>query len=381
MSNILYKVRLQTKILLRRFKERSAKPPKISAPHYIVIGATTLLGDLMMMAPLIKATHWHYPNAKITLVVRTPYQALAEQMIGVDHVIAMPGVKRYRWLKTFEKALQACDLAIVPFEAKLIPLFYAAGVKNILSFPDPKGRHAYQIHQTMAVPSQVQHLSLLMLQLLPPVNDLTILKAPYLISDEADLPASVKGLDYIVIHPGAGGKNRAWPLAYYASVADQLVAWGYTVVLTGAPHEQPLTTTIKNNMITQGGLDLCGRLSLPQLASLLKKAALVIGPDTGVLHLARAVEAPNLALLGGAQRELYAPQGDLYEAEKSKFLYIDGLNCRNLTGLFGYVIPGVSNCNRPACLFEDHPCMKKITVEAVLEKVKEFPHVHVVELV
>ncbi len=373
MSKLLYQLRLQFRILMRRFKAFFFKAPPVTDIRHIVIGATTLLGDLVMTAPLIRATQWQYPQAKIFVLVRPGCKELAECIPEVHQAIVVQ-FNDPAWLNIFIQQAQHWDLAIVPFETKLIPLFYGAGIKTIRSFPDPKGRHNDQIHQKIAIPDKVQHLSLLMLQLLAPIDILPELKTPHLIPKAADLLPLLKNTEYIVIHPGAGGETRRWPLEHYAHIADHFAALNYNIVLSGAQNEQELTTGIAKAMKLKNVLDLSGKTSLPELAALLKNAVLVIGPDTGALHLARALDTYSLTLLGSSQAELFAPHPKLHDLNKSKFLYIPDLPCRDKKTVFHYAIPGVRKCDRKRCLLIEHPCMRQISVESVLTVLKEFSH-------
>ena len=58
-----------------------------------------------------------------------------------------------------------------------------------------------------------------------------------------------------------------------------------------------------------GAIDLVGRLTLPQVAALLSRAALFIGNDSGLMHLAAAAGAPTLGLFGPTPADEYGPCG------------------------------------------------------------------------
>jgi len=56
-------------------------------------------------------------------------------------------------------------------------------------------------------------------------------------------------------------------------------------------------------------IDLCGALSLPEAAACLARAALFVGNDSGLMHLAAAAGAPTLGLFGPTPAEEYGPAG------------------------------------------------------------------------
>jgi ADP-heptose:LPS heptosyltransferase len=87
---------------------------------------------------------------------------------------------------------------------------------------------------------------------------------------------------------------RRWPLERYAELATELDGLGYRVVLTGNRADGWVRGAFRN----VAALDLIGATDLPALAALLRHCALVIGHDSGPLHLARLVGVPVVVLLG-----------------------------------------------------------------------------------
>jgi len=114
---------------------------------------------------------------------------------------------------------------------------------------------------------------------------------------------------YVVIHPGAGAAVKLWEPASWAVVARGLHERGATVLVTGGPGEEALTAAV---VAAAGGVavDLGGRTSFGVLAGLLAQADLVLGPDSGPLHLAVAVGTPTIHLFGPADPVLFGPWGD-----------------------------------------------------------------------
>lgn len=113
----------------------------------------------------------------------------------------------------------------------------------------------------------------------------------------------------VVLHPGTGGPAKLWFAERWAAVADALQAAGALVVLTGGPDEQALVADVAARMRT-GALSLAGQTSVGQLAALLRRAALVLGVDSGPLHLAAAQGAPTLHLYGPGDAGRFGPWGD-----------------------------------------------------------------------
>jgi heptosyltransferase-2/heptosyltransferase-3 len=81
------------------------------------------------------------------------------------------------------------------------------------------------------------------------------------------------------------------------------------VVLTGGPEEEALVAAVAACM-PEAPLALAGRTSVGQLAALLRRADLVLGVDSGPLHLAAAQGAPTIHLYGPGDAGRFGPWGD-----------------------------------------------------------------------
>lgn len=104
------------------------------------------------------------------------------------------------------------------------------------------------------------------------------------------------GPPIVVLHPGAGDPRRHWPTAGFAAVGDALAQAGARVaVIGGRPDERPLVDAVAGEM-KEPALNLAGRLSLGGLAGLLSRSAVVVGNDSGPLHLAHAVGARTVGV-------------------------------------------------------------------------------------
>lgn len=106
-----------------------------------------------------------------------------------------------------------------------------------------------------------------------------------------DLPA-VAGLPAhpVVVHPGADAEARAYPR--WAEVVALLTDQGHDVVVTGGPDERELTAAVAGGR----ALDLGGRLSVAELAGVLREADVLAVGNTGPAHLAAAVGTPVVSL-------------------------------------------------------------------------------------
>jgi heptosyltransferase-2/heptosyltransferase-3 len=113
----------------------------------------------------------------------------------------------------------------------------------------------------------------------------------------------------VVLHPGTGGPAKLWFPERWAAVADALVGAGARLALTGGPGEEPLVEAVAARMGVRP-LTLAGQTTVGQLAALLRRAAFVLGVDSGPLHLAAAQGVPTVHLYGPGDAQRFGPWGD-----------------------------------------------------------------------
>ncbi|HEY1229273.1 MAG TPA: glycosyltransferase family 9 protein, partial [Ramlibacter sp.] len=100
-----------------------------------------------------------------------------------------------------------------------------------------------------------------------------------------------------------------WPLESYAALVQALLARGVQVVLTGSggARDQACIAPLRSLGAAPQLLDVSGRLDFNQLAGLLGRAALYVGPDTSVSHLAASAGVPTIAVFGPTNPQRWAP--------------------------------------------------------------------------
>jgi lipopolysaccharide heptosyltransferase II len=156
----------------------------------------------------------------------------------------------------------------------------------------------------------------------------------------------------IAIHPGSGTWVKHWGEEKWASVADALAAQlDAAIVFTGGDHELPLAHRILGHM-RQPACIMVGETRVGSLAALYARASLVLGPDSGPLHLAAAVGTPTVSLFGPADPLEFGSWG----SPQKHIMLWSNIGCRPCRILdWGGDAP------------ENHPCVREITVGQVLD--------------
>jgi ADP-heptose:LPS heptosyltransferase len=108
-----------------------------------------------------------------------------------------------------------------------------------------------------------------------------------------------------VLHVGASTPLKQWPPDRWRRLAERIASHGYTIVLSAGPGEDAIIDEIdpRGEWIRYAGV-----LTLPQLWHLLKGAAGLVCPDTGIAHLGRLIGVPTVALFGPGSAFLSGPE-------------------------------------------------------------------------
>jgi heptosyltransferase-1 len=111
---------------------------------------------------------------------------------------------------------------------------------------------------------------------------------------------------FVVLSPGAGWGAKQWPAERYGALVRALADDGYEVLVNHSPAEKTLADQVK---LASDGDAQPIECSVSELIALLRRAKLVVGGDTGPVHLAAALEVPVLALYGPTDPKRTGPFG------------------------------------------------------------------------
>ncbi len=151
----------------------------------------------------------------------------------------------------------------------------------------------------------------------------------------------------IAIHSGSPIALKRWNSERYAELADWLIAQKRAQILfVGVKDEIPLISQIQNLMRGKA-INIAGKTSIAQLASILHICNVFIGNDSGPMHLAAAVGTQTIGLYGPSDPKRFGPVGDKCQTIQKK------LDC--------------PPCLGPTCRFGTEGCMSKIQVADVIQ--------------
>lgn len=312
---------LAARWLDRALRQNPHVPIEEADIQRIVVIKPCCLGDMLMATPALRALTQTYPDAVLSVVTDAWTRPAIETSPRVDHIIPFPESGGFRtavqlgWnLRQYHFDMGiSLDRSPVPALALRI-----AGIP-IRSGIDSNGRGIGLTHRV--VPETDQHETQLYLSTMEALGIENLTEYPeYHVPDDAVRQARAlvptnSERPLVVVHPG-GAVNpgvamleKRWPATSFGELASLLLQEaGATVVLVGAESDRNAVETTKQ--FAHGPvIDLCGQLSLGELAGLVRESDLYVGNDSGTTHLASAVGTPVVAIFGPTSPNRYRPLG------------------------------------------------------------------------
>lgn len=333
------------------------------SPSKILIVGPAWIGDMMMAQSLFKVIRQRKSSTQIDVLASAWTLPLLARMPEVDNTIEMPlghgkialGV-RYKLGKFL--APQGYKQAIIlpnSFKSALIPLF--AGIPERTGW---RGEMRYgllndiRLLQERRYPRMVDRY----VALGYPANAPLPTETPYpqLVIDPARQPQLLtkfrlqRERPLLILCPGAEyGPAKRWPEQYYAAVAAQKIAEGWQVWLLGSAKDQPVAETIREQLDEARQTHCCNLAGITQLdeaIDLMAMADAVITNDSGLMHIAAALQRPMVVIYGSTSPQFTPPL-----AKRVKIVSIP-VDC--------------GPCFKRECPHQHHRCLKDLPPEKVL---------------
>jgi len=273
------------------------------------------IGDLVFSLPLLASLRQHYPGAEIVSILNPGLVDLLEDSPSVDRLMPKRDGLRARLGLMRDLRRLAPDLLIClprSEEAFLLTMFSRAAIKaGFANFP---------WDMTLDVKERIEghnswHNNAKLLKAL----GIPIAQDSYvgLLRVRDGQPPSGLPARYAVISAGASSRRliKAWDEDKFAQLIVRLHRrCDLSAVLVGGADSRACNESIRGLAVGRFGaaqdgiIDLSGRLSLKELVAVLEQAELFVGIDSGVMHLASALDLPVVGLFGPTDPFYVGPQ-------------------------------------------------------------------------
>jgi predicted lipopolysaccharide heptosyltransferase III len=161
---------------------------------------------------------------------------------------------------------------------------------------------------------------------------------------------AIEAEPFAVIHPAAAYATKQWAASNFARIADALARQNLNIVAISAPSEVAVVEAVRQDS-TADILPLTN-LSLPEVTALLARARLFVGNDSGIAHMAAAVETPAVVVFGSSNTAHWQP----WARAPAEFV-LEEMECQPCHGYF---------CEK----FEQPECIKRVPVDRVMAAVE-----------
>jgi len=334
----------------------------------ILIVGPSWVGDMVMAQSLFKVLKQHNPDTVIDVLAPAWSLPLLERMPEVNRGVVMPlghgklGLgERYRLGKSLrsERYLRA---VVLPNSLKSAIVPWAAGIPKRTGY---RGEMRSGLLNDMRVldkkqlPMTVQRFVALGAdpgEPLPEISEPGLEVQPESVEDALQsIGVNRPEGKLLTLCPGAEyGPAKQWPAEYFADVASEKVKQGWQVWLFGSKKDQAIGDSVVTAMGQSDGVvqNLAGRTTLEQAVDLMSLATVVVGNDSGLMHVAAALDCDLVAIYGSSDPGFTPPLN-----QRAQIIDLN-LEC--------------SPCFKRECPLGHYDCLKKLKPAQVLKAMEAF---------
>lgn len=309
------------------------------------------IGDAVLLIPAIRGLMAKYPYARIDILAEKRNANIFALCPGINNILLYD--RRENLCKVIRGQY---DITIDSEQWHRLSAVVARLTRSSVSVGyDTNERKMLFTHQVPYSHDEYEVESFF--RLLSPIvkEDVEYRKFPFLnvppehAAKAERLLASLSPRSVIVLFPGGSIVERKWGDGRFHQMAMLLHDKGYGIVVVGGNDDVQAGEEIVSDL--PGALNLCGKLSLPETAAVLKESVLLVTGDSGIMHIGYGLGIKVLALFGPGREKKWAPRGRNCKAINKQ------LPCSPCT-TFGYT---------PKCR-KNAPCMSSITVDEVFRE-------------
>ncbi len=358
---------LKNLVNIKYFSSQEPEQHSNSKPYKILVIGPAWVGDMVMAQSLFQDLKLSNPNTVIDVLAPDWSRPLLERMPEVNAAFALSvphGVLNLRLRYQLAQNLKpnGYDQAIVlpnSWKSALIPCW--ANIPKRTGF---RGEMRFgllndlRILNKNAIPRMVERFVALGRGSDAPVPNPKDTPIPSLKTDPNSVQEALVKFSIALslkkpilgLCPGAEfGSSKRWPEHYFANLAEEKLKEGWSVWLFGSKNDMPVSAQIQKS--TKGRcVDLTGITSLGEAIDLLSLTTVVVSNDSGLMHIASALNKPLIAIYGSTDPEFTPPL-----TGKARIVRLT-LPC--------------SPCFKRECPLEHHHCMRDLSPVLVLNTLK-----------
>jgi heptosyltransferase-2 len=341
----------------------------MSAPRILVI-SPNWIGDAVMAQPLLQLLRAAHPDAVIDVLAPPAVSPVWRQAPEVAEVLETPfrhGAlqlkQRWRYARLLKQRGYAAAY-ILPNTIKYALIPWLAGIKRRVGYKGESRHGLINLMHHDETPPRPMVAFYAALATAPVVTQGVAARAalprPKLVVSEAQIAAVCQRTGIaaerplVAFAPGAefGGAKR-WPARHFAGLAQAILARDPStqIALLGSPKDKEACAEVGADMPEGSAVfNLAGATSLAEAIALIARASAMVANDSGLLHIASALNRPVVALYGPTDPDHAPPFSDMAASISLR------LDC--------------SPCKQRECPLGHQDCMVKMTPELVWQSLR-----------
>lgn len=348
--------------------------PLPKQPRQILVTCPQRLGDVLLTTALIRSLKQAWPEAQIDVLVLRGTEGVLVGNPDIRHVLTQ--VQRLPWWRRLQEVMclwRRYDIGVAAIPTDRSRLYAWIGGKFRVGFLlEGEKSKAGWLDRHVIFDDLDTHTVAMQGRLVEQLGLRPALEVVVPVPSAAELGQLQRLLPaqaYAVLHPCPKFRYKMWRSDGWAALAEWLHAQGLEVVFSGSgdADERAYVAAIEQRL-TFLSRNLAGQLSLAQSAGVLKRAALYVGPDTVMTHMAAACGVPTLALFGPSNPVKWGPWPARWEAPQSPWPRVGSGRHGNVL-----LLQGVADC--VPCMLEGcerhvgspSACLDEMPVQRVIE--------------
>ena len=334
----------------------------MSSPQRILIVAPSWVGDAVLSQPLLCRLKARFPDCDIDVLAPPWTRAVYERMPQVAAVRDLPFAhgelalrKRYALAQSLRQhAYDACYVLPNSLKSALVPFF--AGIPRRTGYVG-EARWGL-LNDARRLDAQALPLMIERFAALAEDANTGAVRALAEVSLRVDAAARDAALARLglstakavaVLCPGAEyGPAKRWPVEYFGTLAQRFSAAGWQVWIAGSKKDAPVGDDIVRHAEGQC-INLCGKTSLAEAIDLMSCASHVVSNDSGLMHVAAALDRPLTAIYGSSSPAFTPPPSAHARIVRT------GIEC--------------SPCFKRECPLGHFKCMRDLDVDRVWQEI------------
>jgi heptosyltransferase-2 len=345
----------------------------MSAPRILII-SPNWIGDAVMAQPLLQLLRAAHPDALIDVLAPPAVSPVWRQVAEVAEVLETPfrhGALQLRQRWKYARLLKRRGYAaayVLPNTIKYALIPWLAGIKRRVGYKGESRHGLINVMHHDETPPRPMVAFYAALAAPPVTTQGAALRAalprPRLTASAAQIAAVCErtGIDparpLVAFAPGAefGGAKR-WPARHFAGLAQAILARDPStqIALLGSPKDKEACAEVASGLAADGVanpalFNLAGVTSLAEAIALIARCAAVVANDSGLLHIASALNRPVVALYGPTDPDHAPPFSDMAASISLR------LDC--------------APCKQRECPLGHQDCMVKLAPELVWQSLR-----------